>query len=161
MKEYRPILSPIPGTNAMHADYGPAHVERQADAEAVLDAIRDQSTGLLAASRVVLKVYCGGRELGRVYRSMEDGDLDLIVTVAAPRQSPPDLQRINAELGRQGNDRITYAARPFFDPLRAPDDRDLEVSCKCGMHVLDRRKILERIALGEHEVGVASVLFGD
>lgn len=135
-------------------DFSATHAARQADAEAALEAIGH------ADSRVVLGVYCQGRQLARVFRTLADDELDLIVEVAPPRrQMTGDLKRVNAEQGRTGDERITYAGTVVVDPLRAPDDRDLEAVCKCGaqVHRLDRRALLEQVAMGAHEVDARSV----
>lgn len=150
MKEYRPILSPIPGTEAMSMDYGPAHAERQADAKAALE-------GLDLERKTALSIYCTGRLLARVFQTDREDGLDYIISIEPPRLVPPDLHNYNKKTGREGEARVTYVQDATVDVLRGPDDFDLWPSCKCGMHELDRHKILACIERGEREAGVTDV----
>jgi hypothetical protein len=137
----------------LHEDYGTAHALRQADAQAALDDI----TNLDGA--VTLNIKCRDRIVARVYRTTRSDDLDLIIAVTPPGASiTPDLHRINQETGRSGDQRITFSGALVVDPLRAPADRELEHSCKCNaVHELDRRMILERIAMGQRTATVGEI----
>ena len=137
----------------LHEDYGNAHALRQADAAAALDDI----TNLDGA--VMLNIKCRDRIVARVYRTTRPDDLDLVIAVSPPGTSiNPDLHRINQETGRTGAERITFGDAFIVDPLRAPADRELEHSCKCNaLHELDRRVILERIAMGQRTTTVGEV----
>ncbi len=146
MDRYAPrIIETAPGVYV--EEWGPAFVLRQQDAEEALAAIGR------AASRVVLKVECRDRIVARVYRTMDDGDLDLIVSVEPPERIDGELARINRDMDRTGPARLTYAQTTVDDPLRADDERVLDYPCRCGrVHVLDRRFLLERVAMGESVV---------
>lgn len=136
-----------------HMDYGHAHALRQVDAESALNDITDLN------GAVMLKVECRDRIIARVYRTKRADELDLIVAMTPPgKDIDSDLHNINADTGRTGDHRITYTDATVLDPLRAPDDRDLEHVCKCGqLHNLDRRMMLERVAMGQRVATVDEV----
>ena len=151
MDRYAPDEQVLPNGMVSHS-YGRAHALRQADAVAALEEID------YAQSRVVAVVECRDRVVASVYRTLREDDLDLVVLVHAPKAVNPELHGINRELGRSGDDRIMYARDGVADPLRAPTDRDLEHTCRCGqVHEIDRYLLLERIAFGERTIPVASV----
>lgn len=136
MKAYAPILTPIPGTTAMHADYGPAHAERQEDAEAALERINYGRTAR------VLRVVCSRtHNLADVYAT-PDG---YMVLVLQDDHRDADVRRLQRETGLD----VQRVKGTMADPLDAPDDRELEARCKCGGRELDRHSLQEAVASGQ------------
>jgi len=144
-------VTPVDGV----LDYGPAHQQRQMDAEAALAALQDPRAS------VALSIVDGDTRVARVHRTGRDDELRFVVWLKPARPITPDLHSINTEQGREGDDRIRHVGTALVDPLDAPDDRDLEVATQNGVVRLDRRKVLERIGLGQTKATLDEVRHDD
>lgn len=123
--------------------YGRAHAERQADAEAALMSIQR------AKSAVVLKVLCTAHKphtLARVYRT----PIGYVVELRQDTKANADMRRVRRETGMD----LSYVGGTMADPLAGSYDRDLEASCKCGAHLLDRDVLRVAIDMGRDTLNV-------
>lgn len=127
--------------------YGPAHDRRQEDAEEALQVAGDTD------SSTVLTVFCAkAHTLATVHQiPTDDPELKHVIRISPPKRQTPDLRQVNRQLGLSGSMRAVYAEVDFVDPLHAPDDRDLEASCRCGSRTLDRLRLIDAIKEGQHE----------
>ena len=137
MSKYQ--VTPVDGVY----NYGPAHDQRQADAQAALDELVDVDTS------VVLWIMDGDKAVAKVHRTRYDDERRYVIRLTPGRRITPDLAIVNRQLGREGDARIHHAGHAVVDPLDAPDDRELEVSTRRGVVLIDRRKVLERIGFGQ------------
>ena len=140
-------VTPVDGV----LNYGPAHQQRQNDAQAALAELND-----LDAS-VVLSIRDGDKRVARVHRTGREDELRFVIWLKPARKFTPDLDAVNKELQRQGDARIHHLGVATVDPLDAPDDRDLEVSTRSGLVRLDRQKVLERIGFGQTSASLEEV----
>lgn len=147
---YLPDVERLPDGTVIE-DYGRAHARRQADAEQALAELTEPDAS------IVLWVMHGDRAAAKVYRTRHDGTLRYVVRMAPTRRLDPHLHRLNTDLGRQGPMRIEHAGVAVCDPLDASDDRDLEVSTDSTLVRLDRRKLLERIGIGQAKASLDEV----
>lgn len=135
--------------------YGPAHDRRQTDAEQALAAAGgpDEST--------VLTVFCPkAHTLATVHVTpIDDPELGHVIRIRPPKWKTPDLRQINRQINRQldlgPSMRAMYDEVDFVDPLHAPDDRDLEARCRCGLHRLNRNELSEAVDNGRRELVVS------
>ena len=130
MSKYQ--VTPIDGVYT----YGPAHDRRQTDAEQALATVGDEEP--------VLTVFCAkDHELATVHKiPTDDPELEYVIRIYAPNFQTPDLRQINKQLGLGRSNKAMYGEVDFVDPLRAPDDRDLEARCRCGYFQLDRQQLI-------------------
>ncbi len=153
MNKYQPKITEGPN-GVLVEHYGEAHALRQSDAEAALEDIE------WAKTRIAMKVECGDRIIATVWHTLRRDECEFVVTVAsATKRITPEIHALNIEMGRKGEDRAFYGKSTFCDPLGAPDDRDLEHSCACGMlHTLDPEKLRTELTAGAKVVQVSRVL---
>lgn len=128
---------------------------RQRDASAALAELSDRKAAK------VLRVQDGDDLVAEVYRTGRLDELRYVVRIKSARRITRDLHALNVATGRVGDDRITSAGVPLVDPLDAPDDRALEASTRGGLVRLDRRKLLERIGLGQAQASLDEVVHQD
>jgi hypothetical protein len=132
--------------------YGAAHAARQADAKAAVESLQDPDAA------IVLRVRETDSDVVRVYRTTA-ADLELlhVVWIRPARRITPDLRGINDAQDRVGDAQITNGNEPLWDPLDAPDDRDLEVSSRSGIVRIDRFALIEALSRGLQSVQLADV----
>jgi hypothetical protein len=136
-------------------NYGPAHTQRQADAQAALDELSD-----LDAS-VVLRIMDSRDAVATVYKTRQSDESRHVIWLRPSRKITPDLHQLNEQLGREGAARIHHTGQATVDPLHAPDVRDLEVSTRRGVVRLDRSKVQQLVDAGQTSVTLDDVRHGD
>lgn len=136
-------------------NYGPAHQQRQVDAQAALDELTDGDAS------VALWIMDGDKAVAKVHRTRYDDERRYVIRLTPERRITPTLAALNRELGREGDARIHHAGHAVVDPLDAPDDRELEVSTRRGVVAIDRRKVLERLGFGQSTADLDEVRESD
>lgn len=152
MSKYAPVVTRLDDGTIVEVSQEQV---RQRDASAALAELSDRK-----AARVLL-VRNGDDLIAQVYRTGRPDELRYVVSIEPRRRITRDLHALNVDTGRVGDARITNAGVPLVDPLDAPDDRALEASTRDGVIRLDRRKLLERIGMGQSKANLDEVVHQD